>query len=434
MEPLRIRPSYSPPRVSRASQQPATRDTVEQLERDGFAFSWQPKWRLPWSDPTRPISAQEVVSTLAKGETERLSVSKPDHLSLPVRSNQDLQELSALSGHGDQGKLEQDLSFLAEQGFRFWAHRNGEQGEVGLYGAYNALTDPSHGLSQLTAHRGELRLPVGPTTPQALRARLEGLSDLASVQALMALDQSPTQRAALLDLALERTSIDTLEKLDASLSSQARVALADRLFANPEAKLSELSQAPLPEKDALSLAHKALQGRQMDPLTEKVLGDLGFHQSTRLMVARSALAGTAEPDLARRASGWMQSLCDTKTNEGWADAARIGKAACESLPNNRTARVALGVEPLKHPGSEVRLYRAALDHPADTAQELAAQGHELSQALRETGYDHAWSDAARVGRAFIKELANDPAYAMAARAAAAAEAMEAPGSFTRAYE
>ncbi|MGE0494560.1 MAG: hypothetical protein AB7S38_35450 [Vulcanimicrobiota bacterium] len=437
MEPLRIKSSYSPPHVARASsqEQGVSRETVEQLERDGFAFSWRSKWHMPWSDPIRPMSAEEVVSTLARGETERLSVSAPEQLTLPVRSRQDLHELASLAGHGDQAaKLQQDLRFLAEQGFRFWAHRGEEQGEVGLYGAYNALTDPNHGLSKLTARRGELSLPVGQTTPRALRERIEELGDLASVQALMALGQKTGERAALLDLALEKTSVEPLGKIDPSLSSQARVALADRLFANPKADLSELSQAPLPAADELKVAQKALQERRTDPLTERLLADDQIHQSTRLMVARATLAGTVEPDLAKRASGWMQSLCDSNTNQGWSDAARVGQAACECLPDNLSAQVALSVEPLKHPGSQVRLYRAALDQPAATGPELAAQGHELSEGLRGTGYDHAWSDAAKVGRAFVKELAQRPEFALSAQAALGAEAMKAPGSFTRVYE
>lgn len=93
--------------------------------------------------------------------TDKLLVQPPDsQVRLPLRTSEDLGEVQNLTVNSTQKGLASKLEELAGQGFRFHAKLDGTSAEVGLYGAYNSLTDPAHGLKELTLMRAGLPLVV----------------------------------------------------------------------------------------------------------------------------------------------------------------------------------------------------------------------------------------------------------------------------------
>lgn len=387
------------------------RPVAEKLQRQGVELVRRPRWRMPWSDTYQPASADQVAAALEK---DRLHVRSPDgSLLLPVHTAEDFQELATLSGVSheplSEADLEQELRRLAEQGFRFFAQHDGVLGEVGLYGAYNALSDPSHGLTGLALHRADLKLPMA--TQDQLH-RLGSALENEDLKTLLGLGRSTEQKAALLSLGLERGDSLGLRELGPNLSAASRVLIAERLLADPDLDRATLPDLLLPD-DAVQVASRVWD---LPGLAGKLMADTQLSSETRLMVKEG------DP------LTWIDALLAKKTDQGWRDAARIGRAAVETLAGTPTADAALEVSELHHVGSKVRLYKAVLQAPE---QDLAPLGLKLSQELRATGYDQAWSEAAEVGRAFAARLTDSPA----ARAAVAAHAaMEAPGSRTRAYE
>lgn len=139
------------------------RDTAE-VARDVFSrgaeFHWQRSWRLPGMDEIVVTTPEKVAKVLDSGndtKKEQLFVKPGDSQALlPLRSDQDLAELAFFEASGSTDALGHQelapaLARVAAQGWRFHAEREGERVEVGLYGAYNALTDPAHRLFDLEA-------------------------------------------------------------------------------------------------------------------------------------------------------------------------------------------------------------------------------------------------------------------------------------------
>ncbi len=120
-------------------------------------FYREKRWRLPWQDAHEPIPLQEVEDRLERGQSERLRVKLPDSgLPLPLSSSEDLQEVRVFSGELEPEKLAEPelgaaLQDLSAHGWLFEAR----PGQVGAYGAYNALTEPARSLPELRARKGE---------------------------------------------------------------------------------------------------------------------------------------------------------------------------------------------------------------------------------------------------------------------------------------
>ncbi|MCE7869242.1 hypothetical protein DYH09_02570 [bacterium CPR1] len=120
-------------------------------------FYQQKRWRLPWQDAHEVLPLQEVVDRLERGQSERLLVKPPDSsLLLPLCSSEDLQEVRVFSGELGPEKLAEPelgaaLQDLCAHGWLFEAR----PGQVGAYGAYNALTEPARSLPELRARKGE---------------------------------------------------------------------------------------------------------------------------------------------------------------------------------------------------------------------------------------------------------------------------------------
>lgn len=115
---------------------------------------------VPWlMDAYKEVAPAQVEQYLGSHPTtDKLLVQPPDsQVRLPLRTSEDLGEVQNLT---TQKGLATRLEELARQDFRFHATIDGTSAEVGLYGAYNSLTDPAHGLKELTLMRGGLPLVV----------------------------------------------------------------------------------------------------------------------------------------------------------------------------------------------------------------------------------------------------------------------------------
>lgn len=136
-------------------------ELARQAAESGARFELPRRFRL-WGPPTREATPEEAAERLDSGV---LQVRTPDQKSLlPVKDAEDLKELLVFAGQEPASglahpELAAELQQMAQEGWRFSAT---EHAELGPYGAYNALTDPRHGLSGLAAQQGNLLgLPVG---------------------------------------------------------------------------------------------------------------------------------------------------------------------------------------------------------------------------------------------------------------------------------
>lgn len=161
-----------------APAQPAApaRTEPEEIVRDtreaGVEFRYERRFRLPWMERTPQIEPEKVGKILRKAKPEkleRLRVQPQDSkVMLPMRSAEDLQELAVFARHGStaglgHADLGDGLQFLADGGWRFHARdAGGDHCEVGLYGAYNCLTDDAHGLTGLQVRNAarDVALPL----------------------------------------------------------------------------------------------------------------------------------------------------------------------------------------------------------------------------------------------------------------------------------
>lgn len=168
MDPLN--PSLRPPQTTPAPRpeqapepKPDAVDLSQRLEKGGGELSLRRRVRLPFMAPEKRLEAEEAARLLEQGgqEAERLRVTPAGlEAPLPIRTVADLQEAVAFQ----EGQPPADagaLPRLAAQGWRFFAEVEETQAEVGLYGAYNALTDPGLGLSGLEARREGIRVGLG---------------------------------------------------------------------------------------------------------------------------------------------------------------------------------------------------------------------------------------------------------------------------------
>ncbi|GMU53857.1 MAG: hypothetical protein AMXMBFR33_30030 [Candidatus Xenobia bacterium] len=126
-------------------------------------FSYRRRFRWPWQDAQKSIDQSQAERHLDKGRGDRLSVRLAENGPLvPLPTRADLQELQAFQeGRPPDGKPElgQALLDLARGGWSF----HGAAGQIGLYGAYNALTDPAFAeLGSAVARKDRSEVPLDP--------------------------------------------------------------------------------------------------------------------------------------------------------------------------------------------------------------------------------------------------------------------------------
>ncbi len=125
----------SPARLPTPAAPSGPRDAVALSRRaadQGAEFYLERGWRWPWQDKNAPVTPEEVPALLAeKPERVRVKPNNDAHL-YPLDSTEDLQELTELQDPGSKNAL----SSLAADRWRFYQG----QAEVGLYGAYSAMS------------------------------------------------------------------------------------------------------------------------------------------------------------------------------------------------------------------------------------------------------------------------------------------------------
>ncbi|MCA9791735.1 MAG: hypothetical protein KC910_08065 [Candidatus Eremiobacteraeota bacterium] len=131
------------------------------LAREGVTFMRKKSWRLPFTATHKEVSPDQF----EVGRPEDGVRLSPDEPMLPLRNQQDLEELAAFHGQLETSRLEKpaladQLKSLADKGFSFQASL-GQDGPVasGLYMAYNALTD-DFGLQDLHLEGGAVRVQL----------------------------------------------------------------------------------------------------------------------------------------------------------------------------------------------------------------------------------------------------------------------------------
>lgn len=148
--------------------------SAESLHADQFSrhqFVTEKSWRMPWSSRWKPVDPNEVAEILPTGELK--VISPGTELPVPVDDSADLTRLAVLEANEPDSGTEpilKELRSLAQKGARFYGLSGEERAELGPFGAYSALYDPSAGLSQLEV---ELNERVSVEAPDTLRAFAE---------------------------------------------------------------------------------------------------------------------------------------------------------------------------------------------------------------------------------------------------------------------
>ena len=160
----------------------------------------RPFWAV-WKPRSSQISESCAAERVARGKTGRLKVqSGNSELLLPLRSLEDLREAKQDLVGRPGNEIHRCLSDLAEGGWRFKGRHRKLDGEIGLYGAYNAVTDASFEISHLRMENEERTvgfdpaslakfskdyLQLSPRKQRVLVAALNGFEDLESAGALL---------------------------------------------------------------------------------------------------------------------------------------------------------------------------------------------------------------------------------------------------------
>ncbi|MEW6282720.1 MAG: hypothetical protein AB1758_29185, partial [Candidatus Eremiobacterota bacterium] len=275
-------------------------------------FLERKRFRWPWSDPHLPLQGAEVAQRLPHG---RVEVRAPDaQVPLPVKALDDLEELVVFHGARSvdplgRPDLGQALRELAASGWRFVAP---DLGEVGLYGAYNALTE---GSMAVAATRGALQVPLEDRTPSNLlhfyrtdlRARLEeaGFSFFDSNGKLVSAYQGervghgePWVAWSELPAGRQEEELERLGDLRSAAASGEQAAWAWRLRGQP-LELFDL----VADKASVDLALKVAQPGQRlapEPLLERMPALLKKHGPAAGVSLFEHLKGRPEADLALR--------------------------------------------------------------------------------------------------------------------------------------
>ncbi|GMU56631.1 MAG: hypothetical protein AMXMBFR33_57770 [Candidatus Xenobia bacterium] len=149
---MEIRPT-GPVRASA----PGESKVVEQLVRDvveAGAEVTAPRWWLPFWP--RRVEPEEVAEQLPEG---KLRIQLPGQSPLPLKCQQDLEEAAIFQRlkPAPPGSPAEQLLALEGDG---WQFADDQGRKLGPYGAYNALTDPAHGLTGLVAHNHNGAVPL----------------------------------------------------------------------------------------------------------------------------------------------------------------------------------------------------------------------------------------------------------------------------------
>ncbi|MBI3930347.1 MAG: hypothetical protein HY319_32725 [Armatimonadetes bacterium] len=149
---------------------------AEDLESKGVKFLKKGYFTRSW----KPASARKITPLLADRKAGRVAARAEGTRWVPVTSESDLAELAALQAGGStaglpEPVLAEGLKALQSRGTEFRAVWDGDEAQVGAYGAYNLLTGDPQGLENLTAsHQGQ---KVTLSTPEEafLLGHLEGV-------------------------------------------------------------------------------------------------------------------------------------------------------------------------------------------------------------------------------------------------------------------
>ncbi|MBI3926521.1 MAG: hypothetical protein HY319_13355 [Armatimonadetes bacterium] len=199
-----------------------------------------------------------------------------DQLAQPLRSREDLEELSFFLGAGAaplaHPGLAAALQKMARAGWQFRASRGEATGIVGAYGAYNALTDASHGLTGLVASREGCELPCQSS------AQLEewaGLCELPGTKGAMAARAGPRAEKVFEEEGCQPA--DTVRRLRQQGLAAEAAAVAEVSLSgdHPQARLFEAARDL--DSPALAALGQALLERPEDPVAavRHAIGELG---------------------------------------------------------------------------------------------------------------------------------------------------------------
>lgn len=391
--------------------QQASRDEVRELARDvvvrGGEFLEKRRFRLPGQATHRTTEPEKVGSAL----DSELSVRLPGvPVTLPVRSVEDVRELSALHGGSEvsglaEAELASTLKGLAGRGVRFFARlEGGKPVEVGLYGAYNALTG-EHGISDLQVTVAGVRMPLDAPTAGELLAFSGELARL--------------EEEGFHFFSAEG---ERLCAFQASRAEGATVGKGEPWLPVAEHQQLEAFEADLQELGSAALVRKAMGALPSHPPTdEEVLAFLerGADAAEQARLGRYALA-RREDDKARRllelTEGRRADQIVTLLARGLAPG-DLDVAILESLPHAEAVALAEpALAALDAPGARfaleavrdgqggyrlgqwdsiVSVYRAGLAHPDDAR----AAAREAFGSLRER---EASQDAALVAERWLE--------------------------------
>ncbi len=115
---------------------------IARAEESGAQFYERKRFHFPWSEPSRPLQAEDVAEKLSDGRVEAVTPESPT----PVRlaTLEDVGELATLQSNGNARA--QAVHSLAEAGWRFHQGKD----EVGAYGAYHGTVEARNGDRSLT--------------------------------------------------------------------------------------------------------------------------------------------------------------------------------------------------------------------------------------------------------------------------------------------
>ncbi len=354
-------------------------------------FSYRRRFRWPWQDAQKSIDQSQAERQLDKGRGDRLSVRLAENGPLiPLPTRADLQELQAFKeGRPPDGKPElgQALLDLAKGGWSF----HGPAGQIGLYGAYNALTDPAFAdLGAPVARRERAQVPLDPErtvrmanfySGNSLNARLEseGYQLFSQGEQVAGFVAGPQVSLGKNDetwlegpLPSEPELRDKLQLFQQLVSESGAVSEARDALAVVE------SQAP-PEQKA-----RELMQLQSPGLNERALGYLAQSNPLAAEVTRTAVQA------ARDGFELLEQACQDPGSVGLgqklarqSEDPEVARALLEAQKDKAPELVKLGARLLEYEGTEpVATVVALLD---EIEQGTSSSSVELARKLLAAG-------------------------------------------------
>ncbi|MEW6280354.1 MAG: hypothetical protein AB1758_17120, partial [Candidatus Eremiobacterota bacterium] len=438
-----VRTGTAPPVVRQASP-----PTLEELARDavesGAVLMRQRRFRLPWMDREVPIDTHEAVETLREGQPgplSRLRV-KPADSSVPLKlsSPEDLSEVAALAGRDrpvSHPDLVTHLRALAQAGWRFFSGGD----EVGLYGAYNAMTDPEKPLENLTVVQQDVRIPLDGTPGQAEAVCRFYTSPDRPLAAVLEQHGFRFFNASLTPLSAFESGSETtvgrpgegwlpVSRISSLEEMQRLASLRDDLGYVPSAiqawevlgrgkpslqRAVELLETRVYSDEAATamagLVRREIAGHaELDTFLERALAaPTGY--TTRMAIMRHAVEART-PDEAAGLQKWMEAM---RGEVGESELERVMANLQPSLPLDSDQRAhlqELTAAASQSGGSRLALIESFL---AGHGGNLAA----LASAWLSRRNEHYTGDRIAVARALLERMRKDPATERSARVALA---------------